>query len=159
MTTSTAALKLAVAFSAATVAASMVAAPASAAAPKFKSASAAVSGSSLVVSFREIGLGNEDVDFLAAATATSEFGCVNGGGKRPSAANKTSITATRTAVGTFVPKNGVINGSLTLTAPGPGSFTCPSGQTLTFFGVSFTGVSITDTTNDVTAVIPGTFRS
>ena len=144
---------------AAAAAVAFSAGPALADAPKFKSASAATSGSNLVISFREIGLGNEDVTLVASALATSEFGCVNNGGRRPQAENKTSITDTPTSTGTFTPKNGVISGTLTLAAPGPGSFTCPPGQTLTFFGVTFTDVSITDTTNNVTAAIPGTFTS
>ena len=62
------------------------------------------------------------------------------------------------ATGTFSSgKNGQVTSSLTLNPPGPGSFSCPSGQSLQIAQVSYTNVAITDTTNDITEPIPGTF--
>jgi hypothetical protein len=63
-----------------------------------------------------------------------------------------------TATGTFSSgKNGSISQSLTLEPPSPGSFSCPGGQTLVLASVSYTNVTINDTTNGVTEDIPGTF--
>jgi hypothetical protein len=129
--------------------------------PHFVSASAKVSGTNLVVSFKEAGLGdNQNINYTASATATATYVCVNRGGANPSAANKTTVTAPVSASGTFNSgKNGNISASLTLTPPGPGSFSCPPGQSLEIAQVTYTGVSITDTTNGITEPIPGTFTT
>jgi hypothetical protein len=139
----------------------MTASPALAVSPHFISASAQLSGTNLVVSFKEAGLGtNQNITYVASATATATYVCVNNGGANPSAANKTTVTAPVSATGTFNSgKNGNVVGSLTLTPPGPGSFTCPPGQTLALASVTYSGVSITDTTNGITEPIPGTFTT
>jgi hypothetical protein len=127
----------------------------------FVRASAALSGTNLVVSFKEAGLGdNVTITETASATATATYVCVNRGGANPSAANKTTITAPVSASGSFESgKNGTITGTLTLTPPGPGSFTCPSGQSRELASVTYTNVAITDTTNGVTEPITGTFTT
>ena len=141
------------------------ASPALAVSPHFVGASAQTSGANLVVSFHESGLGtNQLIDFTANADATATFVCVNNGGKNPSAANKTTVSGPVSASGSFSSgKNGNINQSLTLTPPGPPSpsdFSCPPGQTgPTLAQVSYTNVSITDTTNHITEPIPGTFSA
>jgi hypothetical protein len=129
--------------------------------PHFISASANLSGNNLVVSFKEAGLGtNQLINYTANATATATYVCVNNGGSNPSAANKTNVTAPVSASGTFNSgKNGNVVGSLTLMPPGPGSFSCPPGQTLALASVTYTGVSITDTTNGITEPISGTFTT
>jgi hypothetical protein len=129
--------------------------------PHFVRASASISGTSLTATFKEAGLGtNETVSITLNATATATYVCVNGGGSNPSAANKTTVTAPVSATGTFTSgKNGSVVGSLTVTAPGPGSFTCPPGQTLSLASVTYTDVSLTDTTNNVSADIPGSFST
>lgn len=135
--------------------------PALAVSPHFVTASAQLSGTNLVVSFKEAGLGdNVTITETANATATATYVCVNRGGANPSAANKTTITAPVTASGDFTSgKNGQITGSLTLSPPGSGSFTCPSGQSLELASVTYTNVTITDTTNGVTEPIAGTFTT
>jgi hypothetical protein len=127
----------------------------------FVSASARLSGTNLVVSFKEAGLGdNVTITETGSATATATYVCVNRGGANPSAANKTTITAPVSASGNFTSgKNGQITGSLTLSPPGSGSFTCPSGQSLELASVTYTNVAITDTTNGVTEPIAGTFTT
>jgi hypothetical protein len=127
----------------------------------FVRASAALSGTNLVVSFKEAGLGdNVTITETASATATATYVCVNRGGANPRAANKTTITAPESASGRFESgKNGTITGTLTLTPPGPGSFTCPSGQSRELASVTYTNVAITDTTNGVTEPITGTFTT
>ncbi|WP_030271014.1 hypothetical protein [Streptomyces sp. NRRL B-24484] len=52
-----------------------------------------------------------------------------------------------------------VSQTLTLHPPGPGGFTCPGGQTLVPADVTSTNVSLTDTTNNVAATIPGTFST
>jgi len=53
-------------------------------------------------------------------------------------------------------RNGQTTGSLSVGPPGPGAFTCPSGQTLVLSFVSYTNVVLTGLAGD-TADIPGTF--
>jgi hypothetical protein len=40
---------------------------------------------------------------------------------------------------------------------GPGSFSCPPGQTVTLQTITYSNVVLTDTTNGVTYELPGTF--
>jgi hypothetical protein len=129
--------------------------------PHFVSASAQLSGTNLVVNFKEAGLGtNQLITYVAAADSTVTYVCVNRGGANPSASNKTTISGPVSASGTFSSgKNGQVTASLTLSPPGPGSFSCPSGQSREIAQVSYTNVTITDTTNGVTEPIPGTFST
>ena len=142
------------------IAALAPAAVALAAKPHYVSASAARSGDNLVVSFKEAGLGNNQlITEQASAFGTATYLCINGGGHNPSAANKRTVSGLVTRSGNFrSDKNGSVTGSLTINPPGPGDFSCPSGQRLTGpLNVSYTSVSITDTTNNVSTTIPGTF--
>jgi hypothetical protein len=130
--------------------------------PHFVSASADVSGANLVVSFKEAGLGtNQLITYTANADATATYVCVNRGGANPSASNKTTVSGPVSATGTFSSgKNGNVTASLTLMPPSPPStFSCPNGQTQQTAQVTYTNVSITDTTNNVTEPIPGTFST
>jgi hypothetical protein len=134
---------------------------ASATSPHFVKASASGPNNAgqLVVSFKEAGLGdNQLIAYRASADATATYACINGGGKHPQATNKESFSGPVEATGTFSSgKNGSISQSLTLNPPGPGTFTCPPGQRRILADVSYTDVAITDTTNGVTESIPGTF--
>lgn len=127
--------------------------------PHFVRASASLSGTNLVVSFKEAGLGtNQNIDYVASADATATYVCVNRGGANPSASNKTQVSGPVSASGTFNSgKNGQVTGSLTINPPAPGDFSCPPGQSLGIAQVVYTNVRITDTTNGVFADIPGTF--
>ncbi|MFI7065838.1 hypothetical protein ACIBL3_32900 [Kribbella sp. NPDC050124] len=127
--------------------------------PHFVRADANLSGANLVVDFKEAGLGtNQLISYTATADATATYVCVNRGGGNPSASNKTTVSGPVSASGTFSSgKNGQVTASLTLTPPGPGSFSCPPGQSLEIAQVSYTNVAITDTTNGITEPIPGTF--
>ncbi len=137
--------------------------PAFAASPHFNNASASIvsSGSQagdLTVSWKEAGLGNNLlITYVASANATADYGCVNGGGNHPKASNKLTVSGPVSGTGTFNSgKNGAISASLTLPPPSAGSFTCPSGQTLVLADVSYTNIVLMDTTNSITANIPGT---
>jgi hypothetical protein len=117
-------------------------------------------GSNLIVSFREVGLGNtERVDYAAGAQGTAVYACINGGDKHPRATNKTIVTSLVGTSGSLTATgNGNIDGSLLLPPAGPGTLSCPRGHSLVLVEVSFTNVAIADTTNSVSQGIPGTFK-
>jgi hypothetical protein len=126
------------------VAAGAIGAPvAFAGSPHFVTVSASRAGSSLTISGKEAGLGDEEqVNIVVSATAE----CINGGGKHPKAENKESLSA-----GENVPvQNGKANFSLTLTATFQPSCTPP-------MTLAFTNVTVTDTTNNISANLTGTF--
>jgi len=129
--------------------------------PHFVRADATLSGTNLVVSFKEAGLGtNQLISYEANADATATYVCVNRGGANPSAQNKTTVSGPVSATGTFSSgKNGQVTASLTLSPPSAGGFSCPTGQSLEIAQVTYTNVSITDTTNGITEPIPGTFST
>src|SRR6266702_1559060 len=138
------------------------AAPASADAPKFHSATSSVNNAgALVVSFDERGLGNTNIDYTLTADATAVYACINGGGNHPKAANKETVSSALTVGFSRDPTNGRVTGA---TSPpiGPqpkGSFECPSGQTLVLASVSYTGITLTDTTNNVSTSVPDASRT
>lgn len=120
--------------------------------PHFIKASASCDGSNLQVSFKEAGLGSNPVTISLTGTATATYQCFNGGGNHPKAANKTTVSATQTVSGVFYPQNGQVTNSLSMSPPGPGGFTCPSGQTLVGpTDVSYSNLSLTDVSNNVSA--------
>ena len=101
------------------------------------------SGDSLIVSGKEAGLGDEaQVHIVVSATAL----CINPGGNHPKAVNKQSLSSE----GDFPVQNGKANFSLTLTA----TFQPECSPPMT---VQYTDVSVTDTTNGISASFPGTF--
>ncbi len=127
--------------------------------PHFISASASVnSAGSLVATFKEAGLGTtvSTETITLAATASATYACINGGGNHPKAANKETVTEPLSNSGTFPVRNGQTTGSIPVGPPGPGSFSCPSGQSLVLSFVSYTNVLLTGLAGD-TANIPGTF--
>jgi len=96
---------------------------------------------SLTVSGKEAGLGGEaEVNILVSVTAE----CINKGENHPKAANKETLST-----GENVPvQNGKANFSLTVTA----TLKCSPPMTLVF-----TDVTVTDTTNNISANLTGTF--
>lgn len=123
--------------------------PASAVAAKFHSATSSVNNAgSLVVSFDERGLGDENIDYSLTADATALYACINGGGKHPQAANKESFEGQVSGGASIEPKNGRVVADITagpLEAP---SFQCPSGQKRVLAAVSYSNIVLTDLTND-----------
>ncbi len=103
---------------------------------------------SLTVNFKEAGLGtNQNIDYTLSADATATYVCVNNGGANPSAQNKSTVAGPVSASGTFSSgKNGNVVASLTVNPP-PSDITCPRGQTLKLASVSYSNVTLTDTTN------------
>jgi len=107
----------------------------------------------LLFTWTEVGVGNTDVNYLLSTDVTATFGCVNGGGKHPSATNKTTVTASAHSTVTLKVKNGQITASVILDTSTvfPTGFACPGGQTLVALSATFTHNMITDETNGVTA--------
>jgi hypothetical protein len=130
---------------------------ASALAAFFFSAAASVdSNGVLTVSWDERGLGNANVNYTLSGSGSAEYACFNNGGNHPQSTNKVGPAPFTVNSTPFEVKNGRVLGSLTVTPPGPGSFTCPSGQNLVLACVNYTDLLLTDTTNMVDIVPSGT---
>jgi hypothetical protein len=128
--------------------------------PHFISATGTLNANgSLTVKFKEAGLGtNQNINYTLSADGTATYVCVNNGGANPSAKNKTTVAGPVSASGTFNSgKNGNVTASLTVNPP-PSDITCPSGQKLELASVSYTNVTLTDTTNNVSISL-GDFSS
>jgi len=113
--------------------------------PHFISASASIDNSTgnLICTFKEAGLGQvPTADVTCSASATVVYQCFNNGGNHPKAGNKETIHANVSGGGTFPVRNGQTTGSITVAPPGPGSFSCPSGQTLFLQSVEYDNVVI-----------------
>jgi hypothetical protein len=52
-----------------------------------------------------------------------------------------------------------VRGSISLGPLSAGSFSCPSGQTLVLASVSYTNITLTDTTNNVSTSVADTSRT
>jgi hypothetical protein len=126
----------------------------------FFSASASVADSgALLVSWDEAGLGNQNVTYTLTADSSATYACINGRSKNPSASNKRTVSGQVSTGGSFQSKNGRVSASLTTGPLSPGSFTCPSGQTLVLAAVSYSNIVLTDTTNSVTEGIGSVSRT
>jgi hypothetical protein len=114
------------------------AAPAMAGSPHFVGTPTfTTSGSTVSVSAKEAGLGNEaQIHVVLSADAL----CINNGGNHPKAVNKTSVTA----AGDFPVQNGKSDYTLTATAVFQPACSPP-------MTVQFQNVTLTDTTNGLTA--------
>jgi hypothetical protein len=127
------------------IVAGIVAVPAQADSPHFLKASASINANTgaLVCSFKEAGLGNvPTADISCSASATVVYQCFNNGGNHPKAGNKETVNADVSAGGTFPVRNGQTTGTITVPPPGPGSFSCPNGQTLFLQSVEYDNVTI-----------------
>ncbi len=126
--------------------------------PHFISASASIDNAgNLVCSFKEAGLGTTVTTeaVTCSADATAVYACLNGGGNHPKAANKATVSGPVSGGGNFPVRNGQTTGSITVAPPGPGSFSCPSGQTLVLASISYTNIVLMGAAGD-TANVPGT---
>ena len=56
----------------------------------------------------------------------------------------TQLSAALQTSGNFPVRNGQTTGSLTVGPPGPGSFSCPSGQTLFLQSVTYSNTYVSD---------------
>jgi hypothetical protein len=127
----------------------------------FFKATASISDSgALVVTFDEAGVGQQQVNYVLSADASATYACINGGGNHPKAANKATFNGpvSSPTIG-FQPENGRVKGSISVGPLGSGSFSCPSGQTLVLASISYSNITLTDTTNNVTASIGSVSRT
>ena len=126
--------------------------------PHFLYANSSIgSGGALTVSFKEVGLGStvstENIT-LSVDSATALFQCWNNGGKHPKAGNKETVSTSLETSGQFPVRNGQTTGSLSVGPPGPGDFSCPSGQTLFLMSVTYSGLSVTGSAGDSLGATP-----
>jgi hypothetical protein len=130
--------------------------------PHFIWASDSVTSSGqLVVAWKEAGLGNNvRVTYEATANSVATWGCINGGGKHPQAANKETVAGPVSATDEFISgKNGQITDSLTFgPIPATPDFSCPPGQKLHLLEVSYDQVELTDVTNGLYVALPDVSR-
>jgi hypothetical protein len=117
-----------------------------------------LSGSNLIVNFKEAGLQSGSVETITvSAQGMAIYRCYTKSGNKPEASNKTGSVPV-SASGTFTAdKNGNLVGNLTLSPPGPEGFSCPPGQILQLDSVTYTDVMIMDTTSGATLALSGTF--
>jgi hypothetical protein len=124
--------------------------------PHFKTLSAQLGSPKLLVSGTEVGLGSgATVFYEASADVTTVAVCINGGGTHPPASNKTFSGPVDSTATNQADRSGKISTELVLLALPP-SF-CPQGQITVVTSATFTNVTLTDTTNGVVGIIPGTF--
>ncbi len=125
----------------------------------FTSTSTSVnSAGSLVATFSEAGLGNENVHYSLTADSSATYACINGGGNHPKAANKQTTTSPVSGGTDVQAKNGHASGSITAGPPGS-TLVCPSGQTFVLACVSYTNIVLTDTTNNVVTTLSDASRT
>ncbi|HYJ68957.1 MAG TPA: hypothetical protein VEX15_15010 [Nocardioidaceae bacterium] len=127
--------------------------PASADSPHFLFADNSVSGSTgaLTTSFKDAGLGTGATSIqitLSVDNATAVYQCFNNGGNHPKAGNKETVSTSLTTTGTFPVRHGQTTASLTVGPPGPGDFSCPSGQSLFLQEVTYSGIVVSDETGN-----------
>jgi hypothetical protein len=128
--------------------------------PHFIKASATINSSGqLVCSFKEAGLGTTltTANVSCSADATAVYQCFNNGGNHPKAGNKETVGGPVSNDGQFPVRNGQTTGSITVSPPGPGDFSCPSGQTLFLESVSYTNIVLSG--EGATADVPGTLSA
>jgi hypothetical protein len=115
------------------------------AAANFKSQSFSVnSQGQLVCSFDVSGLGNvSETPGSCTATSAADYQCINRGGHNPEAGNKSTSTGAVGTEETIPVHNGRARGDITVDPAGPGTFSCPGGQTLFLVNACYTNISLT----------------
>lgn len=123
----------------------------------FANNSVSTTTGSLTTSFKEAGLGTGTTSVtitVTVQTATAVYQCFNNGGTHPKAGNKETVSTSLAASGTFPVRNGQTTASLTVGPPGPGAFTCPSGQTLFLQSATYSGTTVSDAFGNSLAATP-----
>ena len=114
------------------------------------------------VSFKEAGVGdNQNVSYLFGGSFIADYGCINHGGNHPSATNKTTVAGPLNVPATFSSdKNGTISQTIRFTPPDPNSeLNCPGNQVAVLADISYSSLSLADTTNNVSANLDSTSAS
>jgi hypothetical protein len=114
--------------------------------PHFLSSSFSIDNQgNLNCSFKEAGLGNTattaDIT-CTAATSAATYQCFNNGGNHPKAGNKETVGGLVTNTQSFPVRNGQTTGTIPVGPVSPGSFSCPSGQTLYLQSVCYDDITI-----------------
>jgi hypothetical protein len=114
------------------------------------------SSGNLSVSFRIAGLGSGASDTITASTtATSTWGCLNGGQQCPNAANKFTTSENITGQLTVTAgHNGSASGTITLGPQKPSNF-CPNGQKMVLISVTYSDVTLTNSATSDTCTTDG----
>ena len=123
----------------------------------FADNSVSTSTGALTTSFKDAGLGTGATSIqvtLSVTTATAVYQCFNNGGNHPKAGNKETVSTSLSTTGTFPVRNGQTTGSLTVGPPGPGSFGCPSGQSLFLQSATYSGTFVSDATGNTLEATP-----
>jgi hypothetical protein len=120
----------------------------------------AVTGA-LVVSFKEAGLGtNQNIDYLVTADATGQFQWFNHGGNKPQGQPFQFGPITISQPGTFNSgKNGQVTASITVSPPPPSADVLAAGTSSNWtlqLTVTWSNITLTDTTNGVPATVTPT---
>ena len=121
--------------------------------PRFVMATDELVGENLVVSFREVGLGQaSSIDYVVTAGNIATYACVSVGNE---CGNPVSVNEPVAAASTMVPRRGgQVSGSLSL-SPHSLELECALGDTKHLIDVTYYNITITDVTNGITqAVIP-----
>jgi hypothetical protein len=107
-------------------------------------------------SFKETGLGNTPITYDLEATVAYTFQCFTKSGNKPQGSPNSGGPSNQNTQTTITPHNGQITGSLTLDVNfPPTTASCNGGGLkLCLTAVSYTGVSLMDTNNKVTAPLP-----
>ncbi|MFE6509740.1 hypothetical protein ACFVDI_20715 [Nocardioides sp. NPDC057767] len=115
--------------------------------------------SSITVAFKEAGLESGAVETITVtAHLEATYQCVNRGGHNPDDPKKTVVSGDYSKSGEFkAARNGNVTGSLTVTAPAPGTvLDCPRGQTAKHTVSTWSSISIADEDTLATIALPGT---
>lgn len=124
--------------------------------PHFTAASASGPDAAgvLSVTFQETGLGNAgEIHYEAtAASVTATYACLNASGQVVSEG-----TETVGVTNFFAVSHPGRNAQTVELSTSPDSVTCPPDQTITLAAITYAQLSVTDTTNNVSIAIPGTF--
>ena len=126
------------------IAALAVTSSAAMAAANFHGQSFSINNSGQLVCFGDVsGLGNvSTTEGTCSATSSATYQCINNGGKNPAAGNKTTVTGTTSAGGTFDVRNGRTRATILLNPTGEGAFSCPGGQTMFLTAVTYSNITM-----------------
>ncbi len=127
--------------------------------PHFLFANNSVSSTTgaLTTSFKDAGLGTGTTSIeitLSVTTATAVYQCFNNGGNHPKAGNKETVSTSLSKAEPFAVRNGQTTGSIAVGPPSPGSFSCPSGQSLFLQSVTYAGITVSDATGNTLGATP-----
>ena len=117
---------------------------------------------SISISFKEAGLGGgQTINYAMGGSFVAHYGCINHGGNHPSATNKTGESGTIGVITSLTAsKNGSISGIVSFTPPDPDSvLSCPGNQVAVLADISYTDLTLTDTTNGISATLNTTVGS